>query len=62
MQRWDAVLPGTLIATLSFVVLHPSFFYSACFPPPVVIEAGVLHADDSYVRRYSACALSELET
>lgn len=31
MQRWDAVLPGTLIATLYFVFLHPSFFYSAVF-------------------------------
>ena len=62
MQRWDAVLPGTLIATLYFVFFHPSFFYSACFPPPVVIEAEVLHTNDSYIRHYSPCALSELET
>lgn len=33
-----------------------------CFLLPVVIEAGVLHANVSSIRQYSPCALNELET
>lgn len=62
LQRWDAVLPGTLFATLYFVFLLPSFFYSTYFPCLLSLRL------ESYVQMIlildtvHLCVLSDLKT